>query len=216
MQDFLEKFLLQVRETSLLEFIAVITGIASVFFSKKENILVYPVGLINTIIYVYISIKGSLFGEASVNFYYTVMSVYGWILWARKDRQDHILLHITNSSFREWMRHILFFAFFYLTIFFSLTWAKNAFYTNTIPALDAFASATAFTGMWLMAKKKVESWYWWIATNVTSIPLYFIKGYALTSVYYIVLLVLAVFGLMEWKQRARQVQHSPTFEVETQ
>jgi nicotinamide mononucleotide transporter len=67
-----------------------------------------------------------------------------------------------------------------------------------------------------MAKKKVESWYWWIATNVTSIPLYFIKGYALTSVYYIVLLVLAVFGLMEWKQRARQGQHSPTFEVETQ
>ncbi|MGZ3847267.1 MAG: nicotinamide riboside transporter PnuC, partial [Flavisolibacter sp.] len=187
MQDFLEKFLSQVRDTSLLEFIAVITGIASVFFSKKENILVYPVGLINTIIYVYISIKGSLFGEATVNFYYTVMSIYGWILWARKDRQDHILLHITNSSFKQWLQHLLFFAFFYIAIFFSLSWAKSAFYANTIPALDAFASATAFTGMWLMAKKKVESWYWWIATNVTSIPLYYIKGYALTSVYYVVL-----------------------------
>jgi nicotinamide mononucleotide transporter len=216
MQDVVEKFLLQVRETSLLEFIAVVTGIASVFFSKKENILVYPVGLINTIIYVYISVKGSLFGEASVNFYYTVMSIYGWILWARKDRQQHILLHITNSSSRQWTQHLLFFAAFYIAIFLSLSWAKNAFYANTIPALDAFASATAFTGMWLMAKKKVESWYWWIATNITSIPLYFVKGYALTSVYYIVLLVLAVFGLIEWKQRARQVQHSPTFDVETQ
>jgi nicotinamide mononucleotide transporter len=216
MQDVVEKFLLQVRETSLLEFIAVVTGIASVFFSKKENIFVYPVGLINTIIYVYISVKGSLFGEASVNFYYTVMSIYGWILWARKDRQQHILLHITNSSSRQWTQHLLFFAAFYIAIFLSLSWAKNAFYANTIPALDAFASATAFTGMWLMAKKKVESWYWWIATNITSIPLYFVKGYALTSVYYIVLLVLAVFGLIEWKQRARQVQHSPTFDVETQ
>jgi nicotinamide mononucleotide transporter len=216
MQDVVEKFLLQVRETSLLEFIAVVTGIASVFFSKKENIFVYPVGLINTIIYVYISVKGSLFGEASVNFYYTVMSIYGWILWARKDRQQHILLHITNSSSQQWTQHLLFFAAFYIAIFLSLSWAKNAFYANTIPALDAFASATAFTGMWLMAKKKVESWYWWIATNITSIPLYFVKGYALTSVYYIVLLVLAVFGLIEWKQRARQVQHSPTFDVETQ
>lgn len=216
MQDFLEKFLSQVRETSLLEFIAVVTGIASVFFSKKENILVYPVGLINTIIYVYISIKGSLFGEASVNFYYTVMSIYGWILWARKDRQHHILLHITNSSFKQWMQHLLFFAFFYVAIFFALTWAKSAFYANTIPALDAFASATAFTGMWLMAKKKVESWYWWIATNVTSVPLYYVKGYALTSVYYVVLLVLAVFGLMEWQQRAKDVNQSSRFELESQ
>jgi nicotinamide mononucleotide transporter len=216
MQDFVERFLIQVRETSLLEFIAVITGIASVFFSKKENILVYPVGLINTIIYVYISIKGSLFGEASVNFYYTVMSIYGWILWARRDRQDHILLHITNSSFKQWLQHLLFFAFFYVAIYFSLSWAKNAFYANTIPALDSFASATAFTGMWLMAKKKVESWYWWIATNLTSIPLYYIKCYALTSVYYVVLLVLAVFGLLEWKQRARQVQRSSTLQLQSQ
>jgi nicotinamide mononucleotide transporter len=114
------------------------------------------------------------------------------------------------------MQHLLFFAFFYVAIFFALTWAKSAFYANTIPALDAFASATAFTGMWLMAKKKVESWYWWIATNVTSIPLYYIKGYALTSVYYVVLLVLAVFGLMEWQQRAKDVNQSSRFESESQ
>lgn len=203
MQEIFQKFISQVQQTSLLEYIAVITGIASVFFSKKENILVYPVGLINTIIYVYISIEGSLFGEAAVNFYYTVMSIYGWILWAKRDQQHHIALHITKSSFKEWMQHILFFAFFYITIFAALHWAKTAFYANTIPALDAFASATAFTGMWLMAKKKVESWYWWIATNITSIPLYFIKGYVLTSGYYAILLVIAFFGLSEWMQRAK-------------
>lgn len=216
MHDFIQKFIVQFHQTSLLEYIAVVTGIASVFFSKKENILVYPVGLINTIIYVYISIEGSLFGEASVNFYYTVMSIYGWILWARRNQQHEIVLHITNSSFNDWIRQLLFFAFFYASIFFALTWAKNAFYANTIPALDSFASATAFTGMWLMAKKKVESWYWWIATNITSIPLYFIKGYALTSVYYLVLLVLAVVGLIEWRQRANAVHQSSNFEFENQ
>jgi nicotinamide mononucleotide transporter len=71
---------------------------------------------------------------------------------------------------------------------------------------DGFASATAFTGMWLMAKKKVESWYWWIATNIASIPLYFSKGYVFTSFYYLVLLVLAFGGLMEWKRRATASQ----------
>ena len=206
MHSFFQQFIHDVRQTGWLEFVAVLSGIASVWFSKKENILVYPVGLINTTFYVYLSIKGSLYGEASVNLYYTIMSIYGWILWARRDKQDQIILHIMKSSFREWMQHLSFFAFFYIAIFSALTWLKNAFYANTIPALDAFASATAFTGMWLMAKKKVESWCWWIATNITSIPLYYIKGYALTSVYYLILLVLAVFGLMEWKQKAREVK----------
>ena len=215
MHDFIQKFISEVQHTSWLEFIAVVTGIASVFFSKKENILVYPVGLINTIIYVYISIEGALYGEASVNFYYTVMSIYGWILWAKKDRQQHIMLHVTYSLNKEWRYQLLFFAFFYVVIFSALTWLKNAFYANTIPVMDAFASATAFTGMWLMAKKKVESWYWWIATNITSIPLYFIKGYVLTSVYYVVLLVLAVFGLIEWMQRANAVQQTSKFDFET-
>jgi len=216
MHDFLQKFISQVQQTSWMEYVAVVSGIASVWFSKKENILVYPVGLINTIFYVYISIEGSLFGEASVNFYYTVMSIYGWILWAKRDQQQHIILHITNSSSTEWVQQLLFFTFFYVAIFSTLHWAKAAFYANTIPVMDAFASATAFTGMWLMAKKKVESWYWWIATNITSIPLYFIKGYVLTSVYYLVLLILAFFGLMEWKQRARTVDQSSKFDFENQ
>lgn len=206
MHDILQKFISDIQQTKWYEWLAVLSGIASVFFSRKENILVYPVGLISTIIYIFLSIEGSLFGEASVNFYYTVMSVYGWILWAKKNEQHQIILHITGSSVKEWMQHILFFGFFYAAVFSALTWAQSAFQANTIPGLDAFASATAFTGMWLMAKKKTESWYWWIATNVTSVPLYYIKGYVLTSVFYAVLLILAVFGLTEWKQKEKAVQ----------
>jgi len=144
------------------------------------------------------------------------MSIYGWILWTKKDQKHRIILHVTNSSTKEWVQQLVFFASFYIAIFFALTWAKNAFYANTIPFLDAFASATAFTGMWLMAKKKVESWYWWIATNITSIPLYFVKGYVLTSIYYLVLLLLAISGLIEWKHRARAVHQSSKFEFANQ
>ena len=97
---------------------------------------------------------------------------------------------------------LLFFLFFYTSIFIALTYLKKSFAEGAIPWADAFASATAFTGMWLMTKKKVESWYWWIATNIASIPLYFVKGYVFTSVYYFVLLVFAFWGLAEWKKRA--------------
>jgi len=192
------------QHTSLLEYIAVLFGIASVWYSRKENILVYPIGLVNTIFYVYISIKGSLFGEASVNFYYTVMSIYGWILWAKKNQQKEHIVLITRSDKKEWLRQLLFFAVFYIVIFISLSYLKIDFAPGAIPWADAFASATAFTGMWLMARKKVESWYWWIATNIASIPLYFVKHYVFTSVYYLILLIMAFSGLIEWMKKSKK------------
>ncbi len=198
-----EQFIADIQNTRWYEYIAVFTGIASVWYSRKENILVYPVGLINTIIYIYISVKGNLFGEAGVNFYYTVMSIIGWYMWLKKDTKKEIALHVTTSTKKEWLVQIAFFLFFYITIFLILTYFKKQFYDGVIPWADAFASATAFTGMWLMTKKKVESWYWWIATNFASIPLYFVKHYVFTSVYYLVLLVMAVLGLFEWMRKSK-------------
>ncbi len=198
-----QQFIADMHNTTWYEYVAVFAGIASVWYSRAENILVYPVGLINTIIYIYISVKGKLLGEASVNLYYTIMSIIGWYMWLKKNVQQDIVLHITSSNKKEWLRQIGFFLFFYISIFLALTYFKKQFFDGVIPWADAFASATAFTGMWLMTKKKVESWYWWIATNIASIPLYFVKHYVFTSVYYVVLLVMAVFGLFEWMKKAR-------------
>jgi|SRR5688572_24777360 len=194
-------FIQGMKETGPIEYIAVFAGIISVWFSRKENILLYPIGLINTIFYVYLSYKTGLLGEASVNLYYTVMSIYGWIWWSKKDRQQNTILQITYSSRKEWMQELAFFSFAYLVIFALLDYLKQDFAPNAIPWADALASASAYTGMWLMARKKLESWIWWIITNIASIPLYFVKGYVFTSVYYIILLVLAIGGLMEWKAR---------------
>lgn len=203
MHPLLNEFITGLQNTSPLEFVAVFAGIASVWFSKKENIWVYPVGLINTIIYVFLSFKYHLIGEASVNLYYTAVSLYGWVLWSKKDAQQHTVLKIRFSNKKEWMHHLLFFLFFYITVYFALVYLKQLFASGAIPWADAFASATAYTGMWLMAKKRVESWYWWMATNIASIPLYFVKGLVFTSVYYLVLLVLAVAGFHAWKEKAR-------------
>ena len=188
--------------TKWYEYVAVFFGIASVWFSRKENILVYPVGIINTILYIYISFEGSLFGEVVVQVYYTIMSIYGWVLWTKKNSLQKPVIVITRSNKKEWASHLLFFSVFFITFFALLTYLKKEFAPGAIPLADAFASATAFTGMWLMAKKKVESWYWWIATNIASIPLYFVKQYVFTSVYYFILLIMAVWGLVEWTRRA--------------
>lgn len=191
-------------DTTSIEAIAVIAGIVSVWYSRKENILVFPTGLINTTLYIYLSFRGHLLGEASVNLYYTIMSVYGWYMWTRKkgDNQSPVLV-ITKSNRKEWIQQIVFFVAFYLLIYFSLSFAKKAFLPEAIPWADAFASATAYTGMWLMAKKKVESWIWWILTNIASIPLYFIKGYAFTSVQFLILLILAIAGWKSWNEKAK-------------
>ena len=214
LQDIFRQFIDGLKSTTLPEYIAVFAGIASVWFSRMENILVYPVGLINTIIYIWLSFKGHLLGEASVNFYYTVMSIYGWILWARRDAAKQHVVHITVSDKRWWTYQLLFFLAFYVSIYFALSYLKKGFAPGAIPWGDAFASSTAFTGMWLMTKKKVESWYWWIATNIASIPLYFVKGYVFTSVYYLVLLVMAIFGLFEWTRRAFAHEPRNGFEFE--
>lgn len=209
MNNIIYQFVADLRETSWLEFVAVFSGILSVWLSRIENIWVYPTGLVNTIIYVYLSFKYSLIGEASVNFYYTVVSIYGWVLWARKNDQQQHVLRITWSSRKEWGQEVAFFGFFYIVVYFSLVYLKKGFAPLAIPWADAFASATAYTGMWLMAKKKVESWYWWIATNAASIPLYFVKHLVFTSVYYLILLIMAVSGLAEWRRRVINMNYAP-------
>jgi nicotinamide mononucleotide transporter len=205
-QQILHDFLQGIADTTWLEYIAVVSGIVSVWFSRKENILVYPTGLVNTIVYVYLSFKYHLLGEASVNFYYTVMSIYGWWLWTKKNQRQQNLVVIKFSDTRWWLLQLSFFAVFYIVIFVSLTYLKQIFASGAIPWADALASSTAFTGMWLMTKKKVESWYWWILTNACSIPLYFVKGLVFTSVYYIVLLAMAFWGLAEWKRKADAIE----------
>lgn len=208
MSSILESIYNGLVQTTWIEAIAVISGIVSVWYSRKENILVFPTGLLNTTIYIYLSFKGHLLGEASVNLYYTIMSLYGWYLWTRKNKTNQeFILQITNSNTKQRIQQFLFFAGVYAIIYFALVYVKQSFAPEAIPWADALASASAYTAMWLMAKKKVESWFWWVLTNIASIPLYFIKGYTFTSVQFIVLLILAIAGWIEWSRKANNAKN---------
>ena len=191
-----QQFVLDIQQTTLLEYIAVFFGIASVIFSRMENILVYPVGMLNTSIYIYLYITHGLYADASVNFYYTVMSIIGWSMWSKKS-QGHTTLIITKSNRKDWTNTFIFFGICFLILFMVL----KIFTDSTVPLADAFTSGAAFTGMWLMNKKKLENWIWWIITNLVSIPLNFYKHLVFTSFQYLVFLILAIMGYITWKNK---------------
>src|SRR5579863_111254 len=200
MQPVISQFLNDLHHTTWLEFIAVILGIASVIFSRKENILVYPVGMISTGMFVPLYIINGLYADASVNLYYTVMSIIGWFMWSRKS-DGKTKLHITASNKKDWINTFIFFITCWTILYFLL----SRFTNSTVPVADSFTSGAAFTGMWLMNKKKLENWTWWIITNLASIPLNFYKHLVFASFQYVVFLILAVMGYITWRNKLQHV-----------
>lgn len=200
MQALIQQFTDGMKTTTWLEYLAVFFGIASVVFSRRENILVYPTGIINTVLYTWFCFSWwNLYAEAGLNFYYTVMSLYGWYVWSRK--KEGKTLPISFNNRRDWIISISFFVLSWIVLYYVL---KN--HTNSnVPWGDSFASASACTGMWQMARKKVENWIWWIITNLASIPLYFYKHAVFTSIQYVVFLILAIMGLTAWIKKTKLI-----------
>jgi nicotinamide mononucleotide transporter len=187
-----------VAEMTWLEAVAVFFGIASVFYSIKKNILVFPTGMISTIIYVYICLKYKLYADMGINAYYFAMSIYGWYLWSRPSNgnPERPVTWLNNKGV---VHAVLLFLGSYGALYFVLA----NFTDSDVPYWDSFTTASAFVGMWLMAKKKVENWIAWIITDIVSVPLYFYKGLMLTSFQFLFFTVLATIGLIEWIKAAK-------------
>ena len=180
-----------------LEFIAFSFGIISVIFAKKENILVYPTGIICTVITVYILYKAQYFGDMMMNIYYSLMSIYGWWNWSRI-QNDKYLLKITRFSKNDLGLTVFLFL---LTI--TITYAVYTFNLTEIKIpnyIDIFTSGIFFTAMWLMANKKLESWVFWIIGDIITVPLYAYRGLGMLSLQYIIFTILAIQGYIEWKK----------------
>ena len=206
-----------------LEFIAALFGIISVFYAKKENILVFPTGIISTVLYVYLLSKWNLYGDLIINIYYTIMSIYGWYMWSKiiDDKKNHIHISRTNTNDKLKTFGIFLFTSIFVIIvyrYYNVMPNKLGFsesveyaYTNMTsgslenfrkitPYLDTFTTGIFFAAMWLMANKKIENWIFWIAGNIVSIPLYFVKGYGFTGIQYSIFLILAIQGYIAWKK----------------
>tara|TARA_Y100000991_G_scaffold63067_1_gene46898 strand:- start:920 stop:1534 length:615 start_codon:yes stop_codon:yes gene_type:complete len=180
----------------LLEFIAVSFGITSVIFAKNENILVFPTGIISTILYIIICYKFILYGDMLINIYYTLMSLYGWYVWSFKVSGENVV--ITTSKKDDVAKSI--FIFLSTIVIISCIYVYFDRMRNMTDYLDTFTSAIFFTAMWLMANKKIEHWIFWIIGNLISIPLYFVKGLGFSSIQFTIFLILAIIGYIEWKK----------------
>lgn len=181
----------------VLEITAVIFGLFSVWFAKKDNILVFPTGLVSTFIYAYLLWQWELLGDAMINLYYFIMSIYGWYYWTRK-KDDTVEFPIAIMNTKEKIMAIIIFI---ATIFFVITvYLYFNKFTNWYSYVDTFLTAVFFIGMWLMAKRKIENWIFWIIGDIVSIPLYFLKGYTFTSFQFLIFTIIAVYGYLEWKE----------------
>ena len=227
MADFLFFFLEPYQTASwfniLLEFLAALFGVISVFYAKKENILVFPTGIISTAIYVYLLSQWSLYGDLIINIYYTLMSVYGWYQWHKVigDDKHHIAISRTNAIDKLKAFGIFIFTSVFVIVVYryynvmpnklgfadSFKFAVQHLTSGNIedfrivtPFLDTFTTGIFFAAMWLMANKKIENWTLWIIGNVVSIPLYFVKGYGFTGIQYSIFLILAIMGYFEWNR----------------
>ncbi|MDX1271227.1 nicotinamide riboside transporter PnuC [Bizionia paragorgiae] len=181
----------------VLEIIAVVFGVLSVWFSKENKIWVFPTGIISTSIFVYLLYKWGLIGDMLINAYYFAMSIYGWYIWTRKidkDKYTPISFTTTKEKYVSVLLFVLTLGVVYIIYQLFDKWTSWTAY------VDTFTTALFFVGMWLMAKRKIENWIFWIIGDLISVPLYFYKGLTFTSMQYIGFTVLAVFGYLAWKK----------------
>ena len=181
----------------ILEFLVFVFGILSVWYAKKENIWVYPTGLIATIITSYLLFIAGYLGDMLVNAYFTIMSIYGWYNWAKKDDNQQNLT-ITRTNNKEKIIGIMMFI---ITIFVVFGVYKGFDYTINIDNyIDILTAGIFFTGMWYMALKKIENWMLWIIGDIIAVPLYAYRGLGMLSLQYIIFTILAISAYLEWKK----------------
>lgn len=180
----------------VLEFIAFVLGIASVWYAKKENILVYPTGLIATLITTYLLFVAGYLGDMMINAYFSIMSVYGWYRWAKGKSEKNLPITRTNSS-----QKLIGIVLFVVTLFVVYAIYKiTDFDIHNDNYIDIFASGIFFTGMWYMALKKIENWTLWILGDIIVTPLYAYRGLGMLSLQYLIFTILAVSAYLEWKR----------------
>ena len=181
----------------LLEAIALVFGIASVVYAQRENILVYPTGLVATLITMYIFFQDRLLGDMMINLYYSLMSIYGWWNWARR-KGGEVVVHITRTNRREkWIGFLLFLATAGVNYGVYRLFGTEIGPTNYI---DILTSGIFFTAMWYMATKKLENWTLWIVADLITVPLYAYRGWGMLSFQYLIFTILAIQGYIAWKK----------------
>ena len=185
-----------------LEFIAVITGILSVWLAKKENVWLYPIGIISVVLWIYLCWIGKLFGQSLINFFFLVMNVYGWYNWLRRDENNQPNVVIKSSTKNQNILLVIFSIVFSVVVFYLLLPIQEDNALIEFVLIEAVITALNFVEMWLMAWKRIEHWLLWIVGDIMCITLFIHKDYPLGVLQFLVFIVIAYLGYKEWKLKA--------------
>lgn len=196
------QFFTQLTQTSRLEYIAVFFGALSVVLANRNHVLLYPTGIISTATFIYIMAEAGLYAESALNIYYFIMSIYGWWLW-NKNKGNENPKAISVNTQRAWVITCGIVVIGWAILYYTL----KTFTDSDVPILDALVSATAWAGMWLLAKHKVENWILLNISNLIAIPLQIHKGIPFTALLTVFLFIVAIFGYFRWKKLYRE-QHT--------
>lgn len=181
----------------LLELLAFVFGVWSVWMAKKANIWVYPTGIIGTTITMYLFFTDRLLGDMLMNAYYSLMSIYGWWEWSRQKNGKKVR-QITTMNHKEKGIGLALVLTTMLVTYMVYRFTNTNMDTSNV--IDIFTSGVFFTAMWLMARKKLESWILWISADLITIPLYAYRGWGMLSLQYLIFTILAFQGYYAWKE----------------
>ena len=188
----------QLQQTTLLEWLAVSLAVTEVLLARVNNVWLYPTGIVGTVIGIYVLLTAGLYAESLLNVYYVVMSIYGWIFWLSKRGKSTV--KITWTTKKEWVIVGLIVFVGWLVLYLVLKY----FTDSTVPVWDSFVSSTAWAGMWLLAKRKIENWVLLNISNLFAIPLLFHKNLVLFGLLTIFLFIIAIWGYFEWRSIYRK------------
>ncbi|WP_233632698.1 nicotinamide riboside transporter PnuC [Parapedobacter sp. ISTM3] len=192
--DWMDELVVQLTGTPLLHWVGVACGVVQVLLAKTNNVLLYPFGIASIVITIYVLNEAGLYAEILLNLYYLVMSVYGWAYWLKRSGDEPV--KASYASAREWGIALLIVALGFPVLYGALV----RFTDSTGPVWDAWVSATAWAGMWLLAKRKIENWILLNVSNAFAIPLFVYKGLHLYALLTLFLFIVAIFGYFEWKR----------------
>ena len=191
MSQFLEKTSIDLG----LEVFAAFLGVLSVWFAKKNKILVYPTGIISTLIYIWILFKNQLLGDLIVNVYFFLMSIYGWFFWSKKE-EGNFQNNISRLNLNESIFGLIIFTFGIITV--SYVYNISDWQEDYVSSTDTLSTAIFCSAMWFMARRKIEHWIFWIIGDIISVPLYIYKGLYFTSIQYLTFTIIAILGFFTW------------------
>lgn len=181
------------------ELIGFLSGVLTVYLVARQNVLNWPISIVNVVMYFVVFWVSGLYADSGLQLVYLALAGYGWWQWLFGGR-DHSRLGVTRTTRTEW----LFLAAAGIVIT-AILWVILRHQTNsTVPLADSVTTALSLMATYGQSRKKLESWWLWIAADLIYIPLYGYKDLWLTALLYLVFLALCVLGLREWSRAVRR------------